>query len=300
MLSNKNCTICQSEHVQLFCKKNGMVYLKCNHCTHVFVKDYPKEEDLIQYYSNRTSHHASQDKEQWDFSKIKSHYVYKPLLDKINQFVPSGKLLDIGCSNGSFIKTACVLGWKAEGVELEKGSYEVSQKYNLNVYNQELISLKLPSDKYNVITMWQVIEHLNNPETIIEECCRILKPGGILAISTPNIQSIGKLLLKEKWGAVEPHVHLSLFTPKSLEQLLHFHNFKTRCLETLDIKPSTIKTFMKKNKTMEDKKESFAKFATTNSEKKMKRLLYLRNYLNILLNLFNLGEDIYGYFEMKA
>ena len=296
-MKSVNCLICKRENnFNTFCIKLGYRYLQCPSCNHIFVKEIVSEEELHSYYANRKSHHSSFEKEKWDYSKIKYQFVYRRLLKKINRFSESGRLLDIGCSNGSFVSAAQDLGWEAYGIELEKDSFEIAKRHGLKVYNKDLFQQGFPDNYFSIITLWQVIEHLSDPIIMLNEINRILKPNGLLVVSTPNIQSIGWKLLNENWRAVEPQVHINLFSCLGLKTITEQNGFKTKLIETLDIKPSTIKQYLTKKKNRTKKLNSVAELASSISSRKMTILFWLRTLLNIPLKIFELGEDIYGYF----
>jgi SAM-dependent methyltransferase len=293
------CLICDSLHSTLFCLKNQHAYLCCQQCGHVYVKERLNDAQIVSLYAQRTSHHGSSIKEQWDYSEVKRKYVYEPLLKRIESLTPVGRLLDIGCSNGSFISTAKYHGWQEYGLELEDSSYQVAKKHEVNVSNQELGKQHFPDNHFSAVTMWQLIEHLANPKEMIREIYRIIKPGGILVVSTPNIKSIAWYLLKEEWGAVEPMVHLNLFNLAGMRRIMQDCGFKTQLIFTTDLKPSTVKQVVRKIKReqREPQYQSIANLANTISEKKMKALLTFRHLINLPLRLLDWGEDIYGYFR---
>lgn len=121
-MSRVACLICGQKQGGSFCAKDSSRYLYCARCSHVYVEESIPEKELIELYARRTSHHASTDKEEWDYSDVKARFVYKLLLKQIARFSGCGRLLDIGCSNGSFLHAARATGWEAFGIELEKFS----------------------------------------------------------------------------------------------------------------------------------------------------------------------------------
>ncbi len=297
-MSRVCCLICGQKQGSSFCAKDSSRYLHCARCSHVYVEDDIPQEELIELYARRTSHHASRDKEEWDYSAVKARLVYEPLLRQIAKFSGQGRLLDIGCSNGSFLHTARATGWEVFGIELEKSSWEIAKRHDLDVYNGELLDRAFPDNYFVAITMWQVIEHLADPRALLAEIHRILRPGGILAVSTPNIRSIGWYLLRENWGVIEPKVHLNLFTPRSLELLLRATGFKKALIEAIDIKPATVQQFLGNFRASKARQspQSVAKMAQATSSSRMIFLLEARHWANVLLRPLGLGEDIYGYF----
>ena len=127
---------------------------------------------------------------------------------------------------------------------------------------------------------------------------RGLEPGGILALSTPNVGSIGWWLLREDWGAVEPQVHLHLFRPDGLSRLVNACGLETRSIQMLDIQPATVKRVLRKLKrgATPEARNSVAAMADSLSEAKVRFVFGARRWLNVPLNMWGLGEDIYGFF----
>ena len=292
------CLVCGGSESRQFCRKDGMAYRICNSCQHVYVETLLSEDELSDYYRSRDSHHTSEIKTTWDYSESKRSLVYRPLLDRIGALTPPGRLLDIGCSNGSFVSAACRAGWDGCGVELETKSYELAQARGVNVYNAELSDLAFPADSFSAVTMWQVIEHVHSPRSLIAEIARILEPGGILALSTPNVKGIGWRLLRSEWGAVEPQVHLHLFHPAGLARVINDCGLETRLLRTLDIQPATVRQLVRKVKRDRTTRpsNSVAAMADSLAESRIRLIFRVRRWVNVPLDAIGLGEDIYGFF----
>lgn len=293
-----SCPICSKAQYHLFCTKNELKYLSCDFCGHVYVGNSIDQESLIDYYSSRQSHHSSATKEAWDYSELKSKMIYAPLLKRLASITVPDGLLDIGCSNGSFVAAALRQGWNAYGIELEKESYEICLKHGVRAYNAELHKQSFPDESFSAVTMWQVIEHLADPSEMVAEIYRVLKPGGVLAISTPNRKSLGWLLNGVQWQTIDPRVHLHLFDIDTLSRLLHSHKFVLRDMETMEIKLSTIHQFFRKKAKSGSllRSKSVAEFVQSKDKTMLRYLLFIRNMINISLRWTSLGEDIYAYF----
>jgi ubiquinone/menaquinone biosynthesis C-methylase UbiE len=244
------------------------------------------------------THHISACKQQWDFSTFKAKRVFLPRLSRIRKYIEPGPLLDIGCANGAFVKVANSAGWKGQGIELREASAQVARSHGITVYTEPLEELGLHEKNYSAITMWQVLEHLEDPCRMLAECNRIMKMGGVLAFSTPNARSIGWILLKEGWPAIDPRAHFNLFHSVNLERLLKRFGFAKCEVSHLDLHPATIKQL--KNKLLRQRGKcanAAAILASRSSERKMKAMFFARQILNFPLDIFRLGEDIYGYFR---
>jgi len=294
---NINCPICNSKAVTPHCTKHNSQYLKCNHCQHCFLATKKSSSEYSTFYESRTSHHASQTKINWDYSNNKYRYVYLPLLSTLSRFIKSGRLVDVGCSNGAFVKGATKYGWHATGVELEKASAELATSNDINVINTDLIDANFSSNSIDCITMWQLIEHIEDFEPLLNEIYRILKPGGILAVSTPNIQSIAWKILGQKWRAVDPKVHLHLFSVDSLARLFQSYDYEVSWFSTRDIKPSTVKDLINRNNSKNNStgttSSSVAEFTADLDNTRLAFMFYSLRILNYPLDWFKLGEDIY-------
>ena len=116
---------------------------------------------------------------------------------------PPGRLLDVGCSVGVFLGLCRDGGWQVEGVEASEWSSEQARSAGLEVHNDLFEQVELPESAYDVITFWDVLEHVPSPQAALVKAHRLLKPGGMLVVSTPNIRSISARLLRRRWWFVE-------------------------------------------------------------------------------------------------
>ncbi|MDA3896726.1 MAG: class I SAM-dependent methyltransferase [Desulfobacteraceae bacterium] len=131
---------------------------------------------------------------------------------------PGGKLLDIGCGNGVFLFNMQKHGWNVYGVETDpKAVQNARKKFNLEkIHLGTLEDAGLTDATFDAITMNHVIEHMLDPIDAIKNCFRLLKPGGVLVIATPNAESIGAMHFKSLWRGWEPPRHIHIFSPRSL------------------------------------------------------------------------------------
>lgn len=147
--------------------------------------------------------------------------------------LPAGKLLDVGCGGGRFMNRMRRRGWEVEGIDFdEKATGKIVRRYGMKTYTGDLITCALPESSYDAITMSHTIEHLFDPIKTLKECLRILKPGGKLVITTPNIEGAAADLFGAHWRGWEPPRHLHLFSVASLESLLRGAGFEISELRT--------------------------------------------------------------------
>lgn len=244
------------------------------------------------------NHHTSNVKQAWDFSRDKREKIFYPLLQWISRYGQAGKLLDIGCSNGAFIESAIHYGWEAEGVELRPSSADFAKNRGHKVHMRPLEDLHLISASFHAVSMWQVLEHIPHPESLLKECHRILKVNGVLAVTTPNI-GIGWKLLKSDWPAVDPSCHCHLFRVNTIEKLMASCGFKKCYLKTFEFQPATVKQLKRRllRRSVKKPTNAMATLVGSSSPARLKLLFTLRKLLNLPLQIAGLGEDIYGIFQ---
>jgi SAM-dependent methyltransferase len=127
-------------------------------------------------------------------------------------------LLDVGCGSGYFLSSASKAGWEVVGVEPSKAHCEKAKEL-LNARGDlicaTLEDASLPASYYDVLTLWDVLEHVPDPVNFISTCCSLLKPGGFLFVNVPDLDSLQSRVLGSRWPLLLPE-HLNYFNRKSL------------------------------------------------------------------------------------
>ncbi len=144
-----------------------------------------------------------------------------------------GNLLDIGCGAGFFLNCAKERGWNCHGLEILPEYIKFAQE-NFALENLRLESLdeslSYDANTFDVITLWDLIEHLRNPLDCLKRIHHVMKPGGLLVMWTPNVKNA--VFLKENWIGYETLQHFYFFSRDSLNQMLEKAGFKIVHLET--------------------------------------------------------------------
>ncbi|NOZ51522.1 MAG: class I SAM-dependent methyltransferase [Gammaproteobacteria bacterium] len=149
-------------------------------------------------------------------------YAYPSLATAIRrgvryvEYMPQGKLLDVGCGDGSYIRYMQELGWDVKGIDFDPEALSNARAKGLFVQLGDLAQQQFPENTFDVITVNHVIEHVPEPLGLLQESQRILKPGGMLMIATPNIASLGHQFFESGWVHLDPPRHLHIFTSSSL------------------------------------------------------------------------------------
>ncbi len=130
-----------------------------------------------------------------------------------------GTLLEVGCGSGEFLARMRQFGWVVEGVDPDPRAVQQAAALGLAVYESDLWQRAYADNRFDAIVLSHVIEHVPDPEALMRECWRILKPGGRMVIVTPNIQSWGHARFGADWRGLEPPRHLQIFSIAALRTL---------------------------------------------------------------------------------
>jgi SAM-dependent methyltransferase len=153
--------------------------------------------------------------------------IYSEVIGYINAYLYPGRLLDVGCAMGHFMKFVRGYGWEPVGTECSGYAARwARERYFVEAHQQcALNQARFPPEYCDAAVLIEVIEHLPAPRQTMAEVFRILKPGGVVCVTTPNFACFRSLLLREEWAPVIPSGHLYYFTRQSLERLLRSTGF---------------------------------------------------------------------------
>lgn len=128
-----------------------------------------------------------------------------------------GRLLEIGCGDGSFLRLMRSLGWRVAGLEPDTRAAQMAREsHGLDVVEGTVEGTLLPEEAFDAIAIRHVIEHVAEPVRMLERIRPSLKPGGRLVVRTPNLDGWGHRVFRDSWMHLDPPRHLHLFTPQSL------------------------------------------------------------------------------------
>jgi 2-polyprenyl-3-methyl-5-hydroxy-6-metoxy-1,4-benzoquinol methylase len=212
----KSCGICQNPTKFFFVSK-GYSINKCDICSFAEVTKQPSNNELEKIYSDlHLSHLKFRDekaakRENLSRLKILSH------------FIPThSTVLDAGCSTGDFIVLAKQL-FNVYGIDISDGAINEAKtrapEIAHRIKNIALENISNEWPKFDAICLWDVIEHVRDPVAITQSLMHLLKPGGLIFLSTPDFGSITAKIMKQHWAFMIPPLHLSYFSRKSLEHL---------------------------------------------------------------------------------
>lgn len=227
--SAAQCPGCLGNNTNLHVVKNSYPIRRCSNCELLFVHPQPSKEELSKlysasYFSRGNKYVAALDPKHdpnWlnDQSKVKV----------VKRWCSGGHLLDIGCALGGFLAVAKEHGFEVEGVEVvEYAAEQARTKLRIKVASSDIYSAQLAPESYDVITMWDVIEHLTDPNLAFEKILRALRPKGYVAFSTGDVWSTWARLTGKRWQLLTPPQHLYFFSERSMSGLLKRHSFSVK------------------------------------------------------------------------
>ena len=209
---------------------------ECVSCGFRFTNPRPKEKNIYKYYQSKNYiSHSSTKKGLINkiYHLVRSFQFYnKKKIIQQNTKIEKGNILDIGCGTGDFLKYMISSGWDVTGIETDEGARLVAEK-KLGKKIKEKLTLLKKENKYDVITMWHVLEHVYNVEEYLKQANALLKKGGVLIIGVPNCESYDAKKYKENWVAYDLPIHLSHFRKNDINEFAKKSNFQIKNIKPL-------------------------------------------------------------------
>jgi ubiquinone/menaquinone biosynthesis C-methylase UbiE len=147
-------------------------------------------------------------------------------VELVKKYNDGAHLLDIGCGEGFFLFNASKYGYATKGVEVSQDAAAYARnEFGLDVEEKPFEELRFPENHFDVVTLWQVLEHMLYPLMVLKEVHRILKPGGMLVVTTPDIEKAPARILGKRWWCIT-RLHINQFTTKTLTNILKNAGFK--------------------------------------------------------------------------
>lgn len=221
---HRQCLICGDGCLKAVTDVRRVELVRCQSCGLVFAARVPTPDELIRHYaeySRDTSFNSDisvRRREEW--------------LDLFEFYRLANRLLDVGCGVGSLLNQAKTHGWETYGTEFTDRAVQLC-KDNEHFMEQGMLDRgKYARDSFDVVVYSEVIEHINNHREEFREVYSILRPGGLLFVTTPNFDSISRRLLGGRWNVIQYPEHLTYFTPITLARLMDTVGFKTTWIKT--------------------------------------------------------------------
>jgi SAM-dependent methyltransferase len=237
----RRCIVCDSPGpYQPVFEQDGRRLVRCGGCTLVFQDPPPPAEELAGfYYHDRDFSDALLGElRAWTLARAREKLA---LLRGAGALPAAGHVLDVGCSSGAWLEVAAAQGLRATGVEVGARTAAAARARGLDVRTGELAEVAgdLEEAGHDLITFWDVLEHLPDPRRELALASRLLAPGGAIAATMPNVEGLyprltHRLLARSTgvWEYPELPVHLYDFSPRTIVRLLEREGYRAGQVRT--------------------------------------------------------------------
>lgn len=215
------CPVCDGKAFTSLFTKDEEPFVECQQCSLTMINPRPRYANILKGYTREYSQGYINKKDK----KIRRA---KRRVRKMKKILPEGRWLDIGCSAGFILSVAKSADYETYGIEIDPlGVKHAREILGLdNIFQGTFEEHHFDDNFFDIITMYDVIEHVQDLNEIINELKRILSKNGVIEIWTPDIGHwrVPKLLIE--WEAIKPSEHLYYFNNKTLSMILHKHGLK--------------------------------------------------------------------------
>ena len=225
------CPLCGDDYFQNHWQCDGYSFAICNNCNLILQNPQPKFEFLDSRYED----------EYFLYEKENDQIFFRLMLKGLKDVGFSGikeklcfekSFIDIGCATGLLVEHMQNLGWRSKGVELCAPAAEFGcRERGIDIFSGTIEQTHYSDNSFDIVHCSHLIEHLNNPDLFLDEVYRILKPGGLLFCTTPNVSGFQAKLFRSKWRSAIAD-HMFLFSVKTLKQLLENKGFYVKKVKT--------------------------------------------------------------------
>jgi 2-polyprenyl-3-methyl-5-hydroxy-6-metoxy-1,4-benzoquinol methylase len=250
------CPLCSSERCHTTFELTGYRIDACTDCGFEYQPGFRGgggEEGMFSQDYYRVLQQEAFEAQFEDYARDPSAPVYRRWLQKIEERIPAGKILDVGSALGTFLKIAEGRGWKPQGVEISRFAAAFArEKRGLSVFNGDLQDFVCEDGAFDAVTFWDSIEHVTHPRENLQTAARLLRPGGLMLLSTDNFDcllgDIGRLAYRLSLGRfrypmervfIEPN--RSYFTEKTFRHVLESCGLRMATFEKVEYPLEKIK-----------------------------------------------------------
>ncbi len=284
-----SCNAPQIKHLAGYYADHEMVH--CISCGLVFMEKIPTPEELDAHYSL----YSYGDAGYLSPITIKS---YQLLLDEFEPYRKTNRILDVGCGRGWFLSEAKKRGWEVYGTEYSKTAVGLCEQAGIEMQLGELNPAAFKHHDFDVITSFEVMEHINTPQKELQAFHQLLRSGGLFYCTTPNFNSVLRYYLKKDYNVIGYPEHLIYFTKSTLNRIVCRQGFKNVKFLSTGI---SITRFKLSKKTSTEKliaEESADEVLRRDIDRKW-YLKLVKSAINTLLTWTNTGMTLKGYYEKK-
>lgn len=228
---SSGCPACDSENNSAQFEKNGFFYVLCERCDTLFTNPRPGLNDLIRFYCDSPSSRYWAKEFFPPFAEARRKKIFRPRAEYVAGKLPdlkSSRIADIGAGFGLFLEELKNAWPRADLVAIEPSAdmAEICRGKNLKVIESMLEDINPMHGKFDLLTAFELLEHIHMPFPFAQKMFELLNPGGYIFLTTLNCLGFDIQLLWEKSKSVFPPHHINFFNPSSIAVLLRRLNFE--------------------------------------------------------------------------
>jgi 2-polyprenyl-3-methyl-5-hydroxy-6-metoxy-1,4-benzoquinol methylase len=291
MVNDKICKACRGENITLAFIKKDVEYYKCRDCNFVFVPSKYRTKIDYREYKNEAVYHEIVRGNNW--LKTQRHRLRVKLLKRYER---NCHLLDVGSGWGHFLKTAIDMGYVGDGVELSSYPHKYStENLGLSVTNENLFDID-PRHKYDIVTMWDVLEHIDDADGAIMKVNDLLRNGGYFVFQIPQWDGWLSKKLGQDWHSIGVD-HVNYFSASNIGKILVRNGFELVSIKTsIEVKLYVMYHFL--NKKNKGKRVSAAERQAHYNKKvdrprwQLRLMVLTHNLIYRLLQILRMGDEM--------
>ena len=239
-VEHRVCPVCNCDDTIKIFTKEGGTYVKCKNCEMVYINPVFTDEALTDYYTNNHDLQAKIVQNDMEFYIS----IYQQGIDAVEkQNFCSRNLLDVGCSSGVFLDLAKKNDWITHGVELNTKEAEYAASKQHEVYTELLENITF-NKKFDLITMWDVFEHLKDGEFYLKHMKSLLNKKGVVFLQIPSSDSLATKILREKCNMFDGLEHVNLYGLETITKLANKCGLKVLSTKTVISEVGVINNYL--------------------------------------------------------
>ncbi|MEV5961606.1 class I SAM-dependent methyltransferase [Kribbella sp. NPDC051952] len=216
--------------------KGGYSIEECPACGLVQLVPTPTAETLRALYEGDTYFDGEAGTGYSEYEDQEQEYLatFREDVRRIRQYIPSGRILEVGCGYGYFLQAALDAGYDAYGIDLSPAAVKwAAMRHPGRVFRGLLEEVpEIQDQQYDVIFGSHLIEHLTDPGDLLATASRLLKPGGLMVLVTPNIKSLLSRVSGSRWVSFKIPEHVSYYDPGTITTLLNRNGYTVRTVDS--------------------------------------------------------------------
>lgn len=225
------CALCGADNTELmfvgrdewYGREGEFPTVRCRECGLIYLNPRPDRAEIGQYYPDEYAPYfrAIDDEPSW-WQRFNRRLAIRKRIRLVQKRLPQpGRVLDVGCATGTFLAALRAHGWQTQGVELSSYAAAYARsRHGLDVFTGEIVDAQFPANQFDLVVLWDVLEHVHQPRETLLEAARVAKPTGTLLLTLPNPNSIDAWLFGQYWAGWDTPRHLYIYSEEVIYRFL--------------------------------------------------------------------------------